>query len=60
MDTSQPLESLTLLTTTTQGRCDCGCGCDAGFFLTRLRPPQPSEDHDPIMIAIREMPGPEE
>jgi DNA-binding transcriptional MerR regulator len=45
MSTSQTLESLTLLTTTTQGSCGCGCGCDEGFFLTQPMPPQPSSGH---------------
>jgi hypothetical protein len=44
MNTSQPLEPLTVLTTTTQGPCGCGCGCDEGFSLTQLMPPQPSNE----------------
>jgi len=33
MSSSNTLESLTLLTTTTQGICGCGCGCDDDDFL---------------------------
>ena len=36
MNTSETLESLTVLTTTTQGPCGCGCGCDDGLSLTPL------------------------
>ena len=36
MNTAETLESLTVLTTTTQGPCGCGCGCDDGLSLTQL------------------------
>jgi DNA-binding transcriptional MerR regulator len=42
MNTTQTLESLTVLTTTTQGPCGCGCGCDDGLSLTQLMPLQPN------------------
>jgi DNA-binding transcriptional MerR regulator len=44
MKTSQTLESLTVLSTTTQGPCGCGCGCDDGLSLTQLIPLQPDSE----------------
>jgi DNA-binding transcriptional MerR regulator len=44
MDTVQTLESLTVLTTTTQGPCGCGCGCEDGLSRTQLIPLQPSSE----------------
>jgi MerR, DNA binding len=44
MNTSQTLESLTVLTTTPQGPCGCGCGCDDGSSLTQLIPLQPGSE----------------
>jgi DNA-binding transcriptional MerR regulator len=41
MSTPNTLESLTLLTPTTQGSCGCGCGCDDEFPLQQLVLPQP-------------------
>jgi DNA-binding transcriptional MerR regulator len=44
MNTSQTLESLTVLTTMPQGPCGCGCGCEDGLFLTPLIPLQPGSE----------------
>jgi len=41
MSTPHTLESLTLLTPTTQGICGCGCGCDERFPLQQLVLPPP-------------------
>ncbi len=43
MNTSQTLESLTVLTTP-QGPCGCGCGCDDGLSRTQLIPLQPGSE----------------
>ena len=44
MNTSETLESLTVLTTMPQGPCGCGCGCEDGLSLTQLIPLQPSSE----------------
>jgi DNA-binding transcriptional MerR regulator len=44
MNTSQTLESLTVLTTTPQGPCGCGCGCEDGWSRTQLIPLQLSRE----------------
>jgi MerR family copper efflux transcriptional regulator len=46
MNTSQTLESLTVLTTTPQGPCGCGCGCEDGWSRTQLIPLHPSSDQE--------------
>ena len=44
MNSSQTLESLTVLTTMPQGPCGCGCGCEDGLSLTQLMPLQPGSE----------------
>jgi DNA-binding transcriptional MerR regulator len=44
MNTAETLESLTVLSTTTQGPCGCGCGCDDGLSFTQLVPLQLSSE----------------
>ena len=39
MNASNTLESLTRLTTPTQGMCGCGCGCDDPFVSVAVRLP---------------------